>query len=193
MPVLPLIKGDKQTKLDYRDNLPINFTAVAEPVKGDDGYLLAHDGLTEFAQTNGIARGGYYNERFAQHFRISGNSFESIATDGTVTQIGFIPGQTTCSFASSFNTQAVLSDGRMWLYDNAVLTEMLDPELGVPIDITWFRGIYVLTDGESLFQTDINNEYSISPLTVSSSDFSSDPIKGVERSDDNHITPSGKK
>ena len=76
----PLIKGERQSKVDYRDNLPVNFTAVYRPTKGAGGYLLTHDGLTEFSETNGIARGGVFNERFNKHYRVSGNAFEEIST-----------------------------------------------------------------------------------------------------------------
>ncbi len=189
MPVISpsFVKGLRQSKLDYRDNLPVNMTAVVRDVKGDQGYLLTHDGLTKYSDVNGIARGGVYNERFMDHFRVSGTSFERINTDGSVDVLGTISGDGIASFANSFNTQAIVADGNMYLWDGATLTRILDSDLGVPIDITWFRGIYVLTDGESLFQTDITNEYSISPLKFVSSEFAADPIKAVSRNDQNQI------
>jgi hypothetical protein len=189
MPVISpsFVKGLRQSKLDYRDNLPVNMTTVIHNVKDDQAYLLTHDGLTKYADVNGVARGGVYNERFSNHFRVSGTSFERINTDGTVEVLGTVSGSSIASFANSFNTQAIVADGRMYLWDGATLTEILDPDLGVPIDITWFRGIYVMTDGESLFQTDITNEYSISPLKFVSSEFAADPIKAVARNDQNQI------
>ena len=66
---LPLLKGDRDSDLDYRDNLPVNMTGVVRKVKGSAGYLLTHDGLTEFAEVSGKARGGVYNERFRKHYR----------------------------------------------------------------------------------------------------------------------------
>ncbi len=42
---IPLIKGDRQSKLDYRENLPVNFTSVISQIKGSEGYLLSHDGF----------------------------------------------------------------------------------------------------------------------------------------------------
>ncbi|QDP52078.1 MAG: putative packaged DNA stabilization protein [Prokaryotic dsDNA virus sp.] len=184
---LPLITGDRHSDLDYRTNLPVNMTAVIKRIKDSDGYLLSHDGLTSFSDTNGKARGGTFNERFDKHYRVSGDNFESIDIDGTVTSLGLTPGDGVCSLAESFNTQAILTDGKLYLWDNASLIQVTDPDLGFPIDITWFRGIYVMTDGQFLFHTDINNEFSINPLKYSSSEFSSDRIIAVARNDENQI------
>lgn len=184
---LPLLKGDKQTNLDYRDLLPVNMMPVVRSVKGDQGYLLTVDGLKKLTGVSGKARGGYYNERFKKHFRVSGDKLESINTDGTVEVIGVIPGNGICKFAASFNTQAILADGRLFLYDNATLREVKDQDLGFPIDITWFRGIYVMTDGSTLFQTDILDEYSISPLKFVTSEYSNDPTLAVKQTQNNQI------
>ena len=184
---LPMIKGDRKSDYDYRSNLPINLTAVERNIRGDQGYLLSHDGLTEFALTNGTARGGTFNERFNEHYRVSGDLFESVSSVGVVTTIGLTAGKGVCLFSNSFNTQAILSDGNLFYWDNSTLTKVTDPDLGFPIDITWFKGIYVMTDGEFLFHTDIANEFSISPLKYSSSEFSSDRILAVARDDHNQI------
>lgn len=184
---LPLIKGDRKSDYDYRSNLPVNLTAVARNIRGDQGYLLSHDGLTEFALTDGTARGGTFNERFNEHYRVSGDSFESVSSTGVVTKIGLTPGNGVVSLSNSFSTQAILTDGKLFYWDNTTLTQVTDPDLGFPIDITWFRGIYVMTDGEFLFHTDIANEFSISPLKYSSSEFSSDRILAVARDDHNQI------
>ena len=185
--MIPLIKGQRKSNYDYRDNLPVNLTAVKSNIEGDTGYLIAHDGLAEFATVSGVARGGYFNERLNQHFRVSGDQLETISASGEVTVIGDIYGQGTCSFSESFNTQAILSGGMLWLYDGFTLTNVTDEDLGNPIDITWFRGIYVMTDGDYIFHTDIADEYSISPLKYSSSEFGTDPIKGLIRTDSNEI------
>lgn len=184
---LPLIRGDKQSDLDYTDLLPVNLTSIVREVKGDQGYLLANDGLVEFSEVGGVSRGGYYNERMRMHFRVSGSDLESIGIDGSVTRIGNIPGNSVCQFASSFNTQAILTEGRLFLYDGATLAEIKDPDLGAPIDITWFRGVYVMTDGEYVFQTDILDEYSISPLKYVTSEFSNDPTVAVKQTSNNQI------
>jgi len=184
---LPFIKGDRKVKLDYRDNLPVNFTSVVANIRGDAGYLLTHDGLKEFAITNGKARGAAFNERFNKHYRVSGDFFEEILPDGTVKNLGLTPGSGVAKLSNSFNTQAILTDGNLYLWDDNNLRKVDDPDLGFPIDITWFRGIYVMTDGETLFHTDINNEFAISPFKYSSSEFSSDKILAVSEDTRNQI------
>lgn len=184
---IPIIKGDRHSDFDYRDNLPVNYIGVPKQIKGDQGYIISHDGLTEFSDVSGTARGGVYNERFNKHFRVSGQSLECVNTDGSIDVIGVIPGTGICSFANSFNTQAILSDGRLFLYDNSTLTEVISDNISNATDITWFRGIYVLTDGESLHHTNILDEYTIDPLAYSSSEFAADPIKAIARNDQNQI------
>lgn len=186
MPI-PFIKGQRKSKYDYRDNLPINMTAVATAIEGDQGYLIAHDGLTEFADVSGIARGGYFNERLNRHFRVSGDQLESISSTGESTQIGTIAGSGPVSFAESFNTLGIVAGGRFYLYDESGLNQVTDDDLGVPIDVTWFRGIYVLTDGEYLYNTSLQDETEINTLEFVSSEFASDPIKGLLRTDSNQI------
>lgn len=185
--MIPLIKGQRKSKYDYRDSLPVNMTAVVEQIEGDTGYLLAHDGLKEFGTTSGKARGGYFNERLNTQFRVSGDQLETISTSGTATPVGTIAGVDACSFAESFNTQGIVSGGRFYLYDGYVLTQVADPDVGVPIDLTWFNGIYVLTDGNSLYHTKLANELQIDTLAYTSSEFAADPIKGLIRTDSNEI------
>lgn len=184
---LSLIKGERVTDYDYRDSLPVNMIAVARGVKGDAGYMISHDGIDKLADVAGLCRGATFNERLNSQFRVNGDYLEEINPTGTVNQIGYTPGRNPVSFAESSSTQAVISDGNMWLYDGVSLKQVTDPQLGRPIDITWFSGIYVLTDGEFLYQTDITDETSISPLKYSSSEYSADPIKAVARNDQNQI------
>ena len=77
MPVtnLPIIKGDRTVdNADYRDALPVNYTAIAKEILGASGYLMSHDGLTLLGTGLGLDRAGYWNERQSIHFRVSGNA-----------------------------------------------------------------------------------------------------------------------
>jgi len=183
-----LIKGDStDSNTDYRDALPVNITGVVRPILGAQGYMLSHSGLSLHGTGIGTDRGGYWNERQATHFRVSGEKLISVDSDGAVNTIGDISGTQRASMAYSFNTQAIVADGKMWLYDATTLTQITDPDLGVPIDICWIDGYYFLTDGEYLYHTDITDEYSIDPLQFATAEISPDPTLGVARTSDNQV------
>jgi len=189
----PIIRGDTVDRTDYRDALPVNLTAVAKPIKGAAGYLNSHAGLVQFATGEGKDRGGVYNERLESHFRVSGNSLIELGADGVTTVIGTISGSRRATTAAySFDTQAILADGRWWLYDGSTLSEILDPELGDPIDMTWINGYYFFTDGENIYHTDATDETSIDPLKFATAEFSPDPTLAVDKTSDNQVIVFGR-
>jgi len=184
----PIIKGDKvSNKTDYRDALPVNLTAVSRAILGASGYLVSHPGLTLFATGQGIDRGGYWNENQAKHFRVSGGSLIEVNTDGSVVTLGAISGIKRAALVHSFNSQAIIADGRFWRYTSSGLSEVTDSNLGNPIDGTWINGYYFFTDGDFLFHTDIDDETSIDPLKFATSEFSPDPTLAVDKTSDNQV------
>lgn len=184
-----LIKGDKVgSETDYRDALPINMSAVLRPMFGAQGYMLQQPGLTQYGQGVGIDRRGVWNERHAQHYRVSGNQFISVDAGGSATVLGTIDGLDTASLPYSFNTQGIVANNRFWLYDSVNgLIEVVDPELGNPVDCVWIDGYYMFTDLETIYHTDITDESSISPLKFATSEFSPDPTLAVGKTSDNKL------
>jgi hypothetical protein len=188
-----LIKGDKaDIDTDYRDALPVNMYAVKRDILGAAGYMLVFPGLVKTATGVGIDRGAMYNERFEEHFRVSGEALITVNTDDTVTNLGSIPGIDQAAMAYSFNTQAVVASGRMFLYDESTLSEVTDTDLGDPIDIVWVDGYYFLTDGEYLYHTDITDETSIDPLKFATAEFMPDPSLGLAKTQDNKVLVFGR-
>jgi len=184
----PIIKGDSIKNAEYRDALPVNLTAVARPILGATGYLTSHSGLTTHSAGRGIDRGGVWNERLEEHFRLSGNKLITIDSEGVTTERGDILGSDRATMtAYSFNTQAIVANGEFWLYDGVSLVQVTDPDLGTPIDVCWVDSYYFFTDGETLFHTDITDESSIDPLKFATSEFSPDPTLGVAKSSDNQV------
>jgi len=181
------IQGDaKGDETDFRDALPINMTAVLKPILGASGYMLQWPGLDEFATVAGVTRGGIYNERQSKHFRVSGESLQEIDENGNVTTLGTVFGADTVSLPYSFNTQAIIALGRMYLYNTGSgFVEVTDPDLGNPIDGVWINGYYFMTDGDFLFHTDITDETAIDPLKFATSEFSPDPTLGIGKTQDN--------
>ena len=189
-----LIKGDKtDSRTDYRDALPVNMTAVARPILGANGYMLSHAGLALHGTGSGIDRGGVWNERQEAHYRVSGTDFIRVAADGSVVVLGTISGAERATVSAySFNTQAIVADGKMWLFDGTTLTQITDPDLGTPIDICWIDGYYFLTDGEYVYHTLITDEYQIDPLQFATAEFSPDPTLAVAKTSDNQVIVFGR-
>jgi len=184
---ITLIKGDKVgAETDYRDYLPVNMTAVLRPILKANGYMVQHPGLVRYAIGQGIDRGGIYNERRTEHYRISAGSLISVSASGATTVLGAISGKKNAALPYSFNSQAIITDGRMWLYTGA-LNEITDTDLGNPIDGVWVDNVYFLTDGEYLFHTDLADETSIDPLKFATSEFSPDKTWGVGKTPDNKV------
>lgn len=133
-------------------------------------------------------RGGIWNERQQKYFRITSTSFRSIDADGNATALGTVSGTGQASLPYSFNTQAIIANGRYYLYDSTNgFREVTDPDLGSPIDGVWVDGYYFFTDGEYLFHTDINDESAIDPLKFATSEYSPDPTLGVGLTPDNKV------
>lgn len=192
--VITLIKGDRiGTETDYRDALMVNMYAVDEPRLGVAGYLLTYPGLTKYSDVLGADRAGVYNERFTEHYRVSGNKFISVDENGIASEIGTFSGSKQVSMPYSFNTQAIVGDGKYYLYDSVNgYRQVTDPEVGSPIDATWIDSYYFFTDGEFLYHTDINNESSIDPLKFATAEFSPDPTLGVGKTQDNKVIAFGR-
>ena len=191
---LPLIRGDKvDANVDYRDALPVNMFAVRRDILEAKGYMLAFSGLERVGTAFGADRAGNYNDRFDEHYRVSGQTFCRLNVDGTVDNLGAVPGSTQCATPYSFNTQCVISDGNMYLYDAVGgFRQVVDADLGSPIDGVWVNGYYFMTDGEYIFHTDIDDESSIDPLKFKTAEFMPDKSLGVGKTQDNKIIVFGR-
>lgn len=191
-----LIKGDSiDPKTDYRDALPVNMYAVKKPVLGAAGYMLCYPGLTKVTDGQGKDRAANYNDRFDTQFRLSGDKLIEIDAAGAVTVLGAISGTEQAAMENfySFNTQGIIADGKFFLYDpTGGFREVVDPDVGDPIDGVWVDGFYFMTDGEFLFHTDINDEESIDPLNFATAEFMPDKSLGVAKTQDNKVMVFGR-
>lgn len=193
MPSTPLpinlLKGDKVgAETDYRDYLPVNMSAILKPIFDAAGYMLQQPGLTQYGSGVGIDRGGIYNERQVNHYRVSGGSFIEVDINGVSTVRGAVAGSDTVSLPYSFNTQGIVANKRFYLYSpSGGFNEVTDPDLGKPIDCVWVDSVYFLTDGEFIYHTDLDDESAIDPLKFATSEYSPDPTLGVALTADNKV------
>ncbi len=87
--VITFIKGDKVgLDTDYRDALPVNMYAVAKPMLGAQGYMIQESGLSLHAGGFGPDRGGIWNERFRDHYRVSGSRLIKVDSTGGIDDLG---------------------------------------------------------------------------------------------------------
>jgi len=184
-----LISGDKVGfETDYRDALPVNMYVVQRPILGADGYLMTYPGLSSVATGEGKDRGGIYNERFSEQYRVSGGRFIRVNNDGTITDIGAISGTNQVALPYSFDNQCIITDDRMWLYNPTDgLVEVVDVDLGDPIDGVWVDNYFFMVDPEWLFHTERGVDTSIDPSAYGTAEFSPDPNKGVSLTPDNKV------
>ena len=106
---ITFIKGDKaSSETDYRDSLPVNMSGVLRPIFDAQGYMLETEGLDTFGTAFGVDRGGLWNERLGQHFRLSSTHFISVSAIGNATDLGLILGSDQASLPYSFSTQGIV-------------------------------------------------------------------------------------
>lgn len=152
---ITFLKGDKiSSNTDYRDALPVNMYAVDRPMFGAQGYMKQEAGLTLHGTTAGISRGGLWNERVKQHYRVEGGSLVKIDKFGNQLVLGNILGADTVSLPYSFDSQVIIANGTFHRYnDQDGLQISADPIATGVIDGVWIDGYYFCTNGEDLFHT----------------------------------------
>lgn len=187
MPRMPLnlVRGDSAgSDTDYRDALPVNMTAVLSPKLGAAGYMIQEPGLRAIGTGQGADRGGIFNSRLTQHFRVSGNQLIQLNASGFTSNLGEIPGRDNVTMTYSFNTQAIIADGRYYLYDSVNgLRDATGDRLAR--DGVWIRGVYLLTDGEDLYHTALDDETEFPALAFGTAEFIPDGIVAVDKTSDN--------
>ena len=191
MPQIPIIKGDKvDGNVDYRDALPVNMYAIPREILGAKGYMVNFYGLSSFATGVGIDRGGIWvsTASLEGHYRVSGDKLIEVSANGTVTELGTIPGSEQVSMAFSFNNLAIVANGDLFYYNrDAGFREITDPQVGNPIDIVWVDGYFFLADVENIFHSNIANEEGFEPLAFGNAQFLPDSSRGLSKTEDNEI------
>jgi len=193
---IPIIKGDKirnGPETDYRDALPVNMFAVRKDILKAKGYMMCWDGITKKTDVIGSDRGGIYNDRQSAHYRVSGEKFISVDTDGTISQLGDVTGISQVALAYSFNTQCIVANGNAYLYDASTgFRQITDVNIGAPIDVEWINQLYVFTDGEYIYHTSTSDESVIEPDAFATAEFMPDVSLGVAKTSDNKLMVMGR-
>lgn len=179
-----LLKGlYSDTTGDYRTSIPRNYMPVPKQLGSlSGGYLRPAPGvnpLVFFPSAPGVVRGAI--NWLEKYYCVVGQKLFNVSQAGLITELGEIRGDTTVTIDYSFDRMSIVSDGHLYYFDTQVVTEVTDPDLGHVIDQVWIDGYFVLTDGEFLIVTELNNPNSISSLKYGSSEYDPDPVVAVHK------------
>jgi hypothetical protein len=141
------------------------------------GYLKPAEGAIRQAGSSGLPRGGIaWNDVC---YRVMGTKLVSVDAAGIETILGDVGAGGQCSFAYSFDRLAITSGGDLWYWDGALLSQVLDADLGTALAVVWVDGYFMTTDGEFLVVTELADPFSVNPLKYGSSEVDPDPIVNV--------------
>ncbi len=186
-----LVQGQKASaQTQYVQDLTVNVSPILTPVLDAQGFIQQEPGLTQYGTGIGIDRGGVWNDRFQQLYRVSGDALIRVDGAGAILVLATSPTpllHTQAAMPYSFHTQMIVIDEKAYLYDATTVTQITDPGISTPIDCVWIDGYYIFTDGSYLYNTELTNEYAISPLAYATSEFSPDYTLGVGQTTDNKL------
>ena len=173
IPVLNGIYTDSGN--DLRVKYPLYLSPIMLKNGISNGYLKPSQGIVNFANVSGIDRGGINWNGVL--YRVVGNDFISIASNGLITTIySTITGSNQVIFDYSFDYLAICADNKTWLFNGATVTQITDVDLGNTLDIVWVDGYFMTTNGEFLVVTELNDPFSVNPIKYGSSEADPDKI-----------------
>lgn len=178
MAQIPILNGVYTDQApDFRVSYPVNMIPVAMNQGISNGYLRPADGLVTFGTGSGVDRGGIEWQGIC--YRVMGTKLVSIASDGSVTELGDVGGTGQVTFDYSFDRLAIASSGNLFYWDGSTLAQVTDPDLGTVVDFCWVDGYFFTTDGEFLIVTELNDPFAVDPLKYGSSEIDPDPVKAI--------------
>lgn len=175
---IPVLSGVYTNETpDYRVAYPRNMQPIVQKAGISDGYLRPTEGIVELGDAPGIDRGGI--NWLGACYRVMGTKLVTAQADGTLTVLADVEGSGQVTFDYSFDLLGIASSGRLFFWDGTTLTENTDPDLGTVIDMLWIDGYWMVTDGETIAVTDLNDPYAVNPVKYGSSEADPDPINAL--------------
>lgn len=179
---IAILSGMK-VKDGFEQSFPVNLSPIAESANGQgtgisNGYLTTTAGIRARSTFAGKDRGGRVWK--GSHYRVLGDKLVKVSPNGSFSSLGSVGDDgKPVVFASSFDRLAIASNSRLFYYDGATITQVVDADLGSVLSVAWLDSYFVTTDGEYLVATELNDPASIDPLKYGSSEADPDPIVAV--------------
>lgn len=195
MPTIPIARGSyTDAGAEWRTSYPRNLVPTIKESGISQMFLRSHEGLTRFDVNapvlTGIDRGAINWQGTC--YRVIGTNFVSIDASGNVTVIGQIPDDgkpVAMDYGYSNQGIGIVAGQTLWFYtvqtpaggvlNSPQLQKCTDQNVGLPIDMIWMAGYFVLTDGKSVYVTQLANQFTFNTQLFGSSSNQPDPINGL--------------
>lgn len=178
MTAIPLLSGIKATEAgDFAIAYPMNLEPVPAKTGLSEGYVRCAPGATMFSAGPGKDRGGI--DWNGTHYRVMGTKLVKVAQSGVMTVIGDVGYGGLSSLAYGFDRLAINSGTSLYYWDNVNLSQVTDSDLGAVLDMLWFGGFFVTTDGTSIIVTQLADPTQVDPLKYGSAEADPDPIQAL--------------
>ena len=173
---IPILNGVYSKKVDFNTSYPVNLVPVFMKSGISNGYLRPTDGLVQNGSGPGIDRGGinWNNECY----RVMGSKLVKVLSTGLVSIIGDVGTDgKPVSFDYSFDRLGIVSNKSLYYYSPTIgLVPVVDADIGMPIDVVWVGGYFMVTDGQYLIVTELTDSLQVDVLKYGSSEVDPDPI-----------------
>lgn len=128
-------------------------------------------------QIGGADRGSFTNQ--GSYFKVSGSTFYQIASDGTHTAKGTIPGAARCKF-SAMGASVLINNGEgsIYVWNGTTLTLNTSPNIGSPRGVTVLnnQAIYDAGSGQGFDVSDVGDPLTINGLNNAQAESASDAL-----------------
>ncbi len=196
MPQIPLASGSyTDVGAEFRTSYPRNLVPVIKNTGISKMFLRSAEGLTRF-DVNAPVLTGYDRGAIVWQgvcYRVIGTNFVSVDASGTVTVLGQLPDDgNPVVMAHGYTNQGIgiISAKTLWFYTTQTpkvnvtlplpaLQQCTDPNVGKPIDLLWFAGYFVLTDGTDCYVTQLANQFTFNSQLFGSDSNASDPLNAL--------------
>jgi len=175
IPILSGIFADEAP--DFRTALPRNLIPVPKDNGISAGYLRPADGVSLIGTGPGMDRGGINWNDIC--YRVMGSKLVRVNANGTLDILGDVGNGGQVSLDYSLDRLGIASNGGLYYWTGTTLQQVTDTDLGTVLDMIWFDGYFVTTDGAFIIVTDLSNPLSVNPLKYGTAEADPDPIKGL--------------
>lgn len=171
---VPLLQGAYADSFArFRTSYPRNLEPVLVESGISNGYLRSPPGVTLLDTGPGADRGAITWQNVC--YRVMGTKLCRVDGD-LITILGDVGAGGPVAFDYSFDCLSINSGVNLFYWNGAVLTQNVDPDLGVVLDQQWIAGYFMTTDGTSIIVTELLDRYAVDPLKYGSSEVDPDPV-----------------